>query len=129
MPLTVTGFSSSTLTYKLASESNASDSASVDVFGGSGLLHSIYFANESTSNAAYLKIKLTAGAVTVGTTEPDLMFHLAAVASSSYADRSVMKVDIPNGLAFSQFSFWVTDDDATSDTGDPGTVTVQVLAS
>tara|TARA_R100001163_G_C5031382_1_gene171493 strand:+ start:144 stop:533 length:390 start_codon:yes stop_codon:yes gene_type:complete len=129
MALTVTGFSSSTLTYKLASETNASDSASVDIFGGAGRVHSICFANESTSNAAYLKIKITSGTVTVGTTEPDLMFHLAAAASSSYADRSVMKVDIPNGLSFSQFSFWVTDAPGTSDTGDPGTVTVQVLAS
>ena len=129
MALTVTGFSSSNLAYKLAKETDASDTASLDIFGGGGTLHSLRIDNTSQSNAAFLKMKITAGTVTVGTTEPDLMFHLAAAQDASHANRSVAQIEFPSGLRFSQMSFWVTDAAATSDQGDPGTVTVTILAS
>ena len=130
MALTVTGFSNASLTYKLAQETNAGVTPSVDIFGGGGTLHAIHFANLDTGNAAYLKIKLTTGNVTVGTTKPDLMFKLAAASSSSYADRSVTQINFPAGLSFASLSFWVTDQPAWDDSaGDPGTVTLSFLAS
>ena len=38
MALTVTGFSNASLTYKLAQETNAGVTPSVDIFGGGGTL-------------------------------------------------------------------------------------------
>tara|TARA_R100000315_G_C5218528_1_gene130981 strand:+ start:525 stop:914 length:390 start_codon:yes stop_codon:yes gene_type:complete len=129
MALTVTGFSSTSLTYKIASETNASDTVQQDIFGGSGVLYAIEFDNQDTSNDAYLKLKLTSGAVTVGTTEPDLMFHLDDAAGGNANQRSATTIQLPNGLPFDQLSFWVTDAAATSDQGDPGTVVLTFLAS
>jgi|TARA_R110001583_G_scaffold147362_4_gene299438 hypothetical protein len=130
MALTVTGFSNTSLNYKLASETNAGVTPSTDIFGGAGTLHSIFVDNQNTSNAAYLKIKLIAGTVTVGTTKPDMMFHLAAAASTSHADRSVTQISFPAGIRFNQLSFWVTDQPAWDDSaGDPGTVVLSFLAS
>jgi hypothetical protein len=120
MALTVTGFSNTSLSYKIATESNASDSLSSDIFGGSGTLYAIDFDNQS-SNPAFLKIYLRSGTVTVGTTQPDLMLHLEANKAST--------LQLPAGLAFTQLSFWVTDAAPTSDTGDPGTVVLTFLCA
>ena len=120
MALTVTGFSSSSLTYKIASESDASDSASTDILGGSGTLYAIDFDNQS-GNSAYLKLYLTSGTVTVGTTQPTAMFKLAANKKSH--------INLPAGLAFTQLSFWVTDAAVHTDTGDPGTVLLTFLCA
>ena len=129
MALTVTGFSSNALAYKIATETNASDSASLDIFGGSGTLYAINFDNQDTSNDAYLRLKLTSGAVTVGTTQPDMVFHLDDAAGSAASQQSAITIQIPGGVAFDQLSFWVTDGAAYSDTGDPGTVVLSFLAS
>ena len=123
MALTVTGFSTSALSYKLAHEDNASDSASTDIFGGPGTLHSINFNNNQASNNAYLKLKITSGTVTVGTTQPDLLFELPAGGASD------VQIAFPAGLSFSQLSFWVTDAAPYDDTGDPGTVLLTFLCS
>ena len=120
MALSVSGYSSSALAYKVVHESNASDTANLDVTGSSGRLYSIDI-DQQTATACYLKMKLTAGTVTVGTTEPDLLIELPASGKA--------KFDIPGGLAFSQLSFWVTDAAATSDTGDPGTVLITFLCT
>ena len=120
MALTVTGFSSSSLTYKMAAETNASDTASTDIFGGSGTLYAIDFDNQA-GNAAYLKLYLTSGTVTVGTTQPTVMFKLAA--------NKRTHINLPTGLAFTQLSFWVTDAAVHTDTGDPGTVVVTFLCA
>lgn len=120
MALTVTGFTSSALAYKIVHETNASDTASTDVLGGSGTLWAIDFDN-SSGNAAYLKMKITSGTVTVGTTEPDLLLELPATTACRFT--------LPTGLVFTQLSFWVTDAAATSDTGDPGTVLLTFLCS
>ena len=129
MALTVTGFSNTALTYKLAAETNGGDTLSADIFGGSGTLYAIDFDNQSTSNAAYLKIKLTSGTISVGTTEPDLMFKLAAAAGTNASQASRTSIQFPAGLAFSQLSFWITDAAATSDTGDPGTIVLSFLCA
>ena len=118
MALTVTGCSNNSLSYKIASESDASDSLSSDIFGGGGTLYAIDFDNQS-GNSAFLKLYLRSGTVTAGGnsgSEPDMMFKLAANKATT--------IQLPAGLAFTQLSFWVTDAAATSDTGDPGTVVV-----
>lgn len=121
MALTVTGFSNNTLTYKIAHETNASNAASTDIFGGSGTLYAIDIDNQDASNTAYLKLKITSGTVTVGTTEPDI---LLAVGPSL-----VHHVNFPSGLRFSQLSFWVSDDPATATNNDPGTVLLTFLCA
>jgi len=120
MSLTVTGFSTSSLSYKIAHEDNASDSASTDIFGGPGTLFAIDV-NQTTSTICYLKMKITSGTVTIGTTQPDLMFEIPSSGAAT--------INFPAGLAFSQLSFWVTDAPAYDDTGDPGTVLLTFLCS
>lgn len=123
MALTVTGFSSTRLSYKIAKESNASDSLNADVFGGAGTLYSAQFDNQS-SNTAYIKIYLRSGTVTAtgnSGSEPDLLFEVPA--------NEIVDLSLPSGLAFTQLSFWVTDAAATSDAGDPGTVLLSFLCA
>lgn len=120
MALTVTGFTSSALAYKIVHESNASDAVSADVLGGAGTLWAID-ANQQTAAIAYLKIKITTGTVTLGTTQPDLMFEIPS--------SGAVMINLPAGLAFDQLSFWVTDAAAYDDTGDPGTVLLTFLCS
>ena len=120
MSLTVTGFSTGSLSYKIGHEDNASDTPSTDIFGGSGTLHAIDV-NQTSNAIAYLKMKITAGTVTVGTTQPDLMFEIPS--------SGAVMINLPAGLAFDQLSFWVTDAAAYDDTGDPGTVLLTFLCS
>ena len=75
----------------------------------------------SSAAIAYLKIKITTGTVTLGTTQPDLMFEIPS--------SGAVMINLPAGLAFDQLSFWVTDAVAFDDTGDPGTVLLTFLCS
>jgi len=118
--LTVTGFSTGSLSYKIAHEDNASDTPSTDIFGGAGTLYAIDV-NQTSNSICYLKMKITAGEVTVGTTKPDLMFEIPSSGAAT--------INFPAGLAFSQLSFWVTDAAPYDDTGDPGTVLLTFLCS
>lgn len=120
MALTVTGFASSALAYKIVHESNASDTANLDVTGTSGTILAINV-DQQTSAIAYLKMKLTSGTYIATTTEPDVMFEIPASGK--------LKINFPVPLAFTQLTFWVTDAAATSDTGDPGTVLITILCT
>ena len=122
MALTVSGFSSANLTYKLAYDDNISaTSPGTDVFGSSGTIHGISITNSESSNTAYLKMKITSGTVTVGTTQPDLMFQVTAGKST--------QIDFPAGLKFTQLSYWVTVNAVHTDTTDPGTIVASFLCS
>ena len=97
MALTVSGYSSSNLSYKIATESNAgatlATNAFADIFGGSGTLYAIDIDHKESNTTAYLKLKIT------------------------------------TGLTFSQLSFWVTSDPATSHTSDPGETLITFLCA
>ena len=125
MSLTVTGFSNSALTYKIATETNAGatlgTNAFSDIFGGSGTLYAIDIDHKESNTTAYLKLKITSGDVVIGTTQPDLMFEVGA--------STAVHINIPTGLTFSQLSFWVTSDPATSHTSDPGETLITFLCA
>ena len=121
MTLKVTGFASSLATYKLISDADSDENAELDVTGSSGIMYSVDVSNQAQTNTSYLKIKLTSGSVTVGTTEPDMML----VAPPSTA----VKYEFPNGIPFDQLSFWTTQQPATTDTTAPNATIVTILAT
>ena len=125
MSLTVTGFSNSALTYKIATETNAGatlgTNAFSDIFGGSGTLYAIDIDHKENNTTAYLKLKVTSGDVVVGTTEPDLMFQVA--------QSSAVHINLPSGLPFDQLTFWVTNSPAVSSTTDPGETLITFLCA
>tara|TARA_R100000458_G_C8246589_1_gene224415 strand:+ start:334 stop:699 length:366 start_codon:yes stop_codon:yes gene_type:complete len=118
MALKVSGYSSTALTYKTVEQGTVTQTADVDVLGTSGTLYSLDLDNQHSSTV-YIKFFLSAGEYTAGTSEPDLMFRIAASTSR--------KLDIPGGLPFSQLTFWANDGPNTSDTDAPGG-TVVVIA-
>lgn len=121
MALKVSGFSSATATYKLVSDTDSDENAETNVTGSSGTIHQIYIKNDAQSNTSYLKLKLSSGAVTVGTTEPDMLLAAGPSMPETYV--------FPSGLAFDQLTFWSTANPATSDTTAPPSTEVIILCS
>ena len=119
MALKVSGFSSATASYKIVSDTDSDENAETDVTGAQGTIYQIYIKNDASSNTSYLKLKLTSGTVTVGTTEPDLMLNCVQNTSERY--------DFPSGLPFEQLTFWTSRNPATSDTTAPNTTIVTIL--
>tara|TARA_R100000458_G_C8267445_1_gene242399 strand:+ start:1135 stop:1500 length:366 start_codon:yes stop_codon:yes gene_type:complete len=121
MTLKVTGFASTLATYKLINDADSDENAETDVTGSSGILYAVDVSNGAGTNTSYLKMKLTEGTVTVGTTEPDLMLVAGPNTAVHY--------EFPNGIPFSQLSFWTTRNPVTTDTTAPNQTTVTILAS
>ena len=108
-------------TYTLIKESASGATPNSNVTGTSGKIYSLDISVAAGSNyVSYVKLKLTTGAVTAGTTEPDLMLSCVQGGTERY--------DFPSGLDFSQLTFWTTRNPATSDTTAPNTTTVTILA-
>ena len=121
MALTTADFSSSILTYKMASDTDADATAVVDVTGGSGKLYYIHIDNQA-GNPSYAKFAFTTSTITVGTTAPDLMIEVPAT--------SVKDVAMPDGIAFTSLSFWCVAGAGDNNTTAPAqNVTVRVVAS
>lgn len=107
-------------TYKLIKQdSSVASAADVNVTGDSGEMLSLEISNGGSTHTSYVKFKLTSGTVTTGTTEPDLMLSCGPNTAERY--------DFPNGLGFSQLTFWSTRLPATSDTTAPNTTIVTIL--
>tara|TARA_R100001163_G_C4892393_1_gene84772 strand:+ start:145 stop:510 length:366 start_codon:yes stop_codon:yes gene_type:complete len=121
MALKVTGYTSASNAYKIVNDSDSDENAEVDVIGSSGRIYAIDITNAAGTNTSYVKFKLTTGTVTVTTTEPDMMLVCGPNTSESY--------QFPNGLPFSQLSFWTTRNAATSDNTAPNQTTVNILCS
>ena len=121
MTLKVTGFSSSAATYKIVNDADSDENAEVDVTGTSGKIYSIEITNSAGTHTSYAKFRLTSGTVTVGTTEPDMMLVCGPSTSETYL--------FPNGLPFTQLTFWTTRDDATSDTTAPNGTIINILCT
>ena len=107
--------------YILVNESSSGTTPNVNVTGTSGKIHSMDVSNGAATHTSFLKMKLTEGTVTAGTTEPDVMLTCGPSTSERY--------DFPTGLDFSQLSFWTTRLAATTDTTTPNTTIVTILAS
>lgn len=121
MTLKVSGFSSSTATYKLVNDADSDENAETNVTGSSGTIYQIEITNGAGTNTSYTKFKLTSGAVTPGTTEPDMMLVAGPSKSQTY--------EFPNGLSFDQLSFWTTILPATSNAAAPNSTTVTILCT
>jgi hypothetical protein len=108
-------------TYKIVNDSDSNATAEVNVTGGSGRIYSIRIKNDASSNASYVKFKLTTGTTTVGTTEPDMMLIARASVDEKYI--------FPGGLPFDQLTFWSTATSATNNSGAPPSTDVTILST
>tara|TARA_R110000744_G_scaffold231144_1_gene349327 strand:+ start:199 stop:567 length:369 start_codon:yes stop_codon:yes gene_type:complete len=122
MALTVSGFTSNTLPFKLIMD-DGSGQNSVTVFNGNvtgsaGNLYSINVINVNT--VMYLKIWVEADAVQ--TADPDIKIQIASGATE--------EIIIPGGLAFNELSFVVTQTSLIgSQTAPGGAVAVKMVTS
>lgn len=121
MALTTADFSPTILTYKMAADTDADATAVVYVTGGPGSLYSIHVDNTAGA-AVYAKFAFTTSAITVGTTPPDLMIKVPAT--------SVKDITMPDGIAFTNLSFWCVNDEADNNAASPAqNVTIRIVAS
>ena len=125
MAISAALFDSTVLTYKIVKQTITNATANIDVTSESGNLHAISVVNGSSSNA-YVKITLTEGAVTVGTTVPQIVLRVNASQSRRWS--------IPSGVAFSALSFWAVTGSPDANTTSPtlnqsNGVTVTVVTS
>jgi len=121
MTLKVTGFNSTAATYKIVNDADSDENAETDVTGSAGTIYMVDITNGAATNTSYVKFKLTAGAATVGTTEPDMMLVCGPNTSEQY--------NFPAGLDFTQLTFWTTRNPETSDTTAPNATIVNILCS
>tara|TARA_R110000796_G_scaffold64437_1_gene149289 strand:- start:92 stop:457 length:366 start_codon:yes stop_codon:yes gene_type:complete len=121
MTLKVSGFSSTSATYKVVNDADSDENEETDVTGASGKIYSIDITNGAGTNTSYVKFKLTSGTVTPGTTEPDMMLACGPNTTELY--------EFPNGLAFEQLSFWTTILPATSNAAAPNSTIVTILCT
>ena len=108
-------------TYTILKETDSENTCNENVTGSSGRLYSvdISVASGSSNDVSYLKLKLTSGTTTVGTTEPDVVLTCDHNTSERY--------EFPAGIPFEQLSFWTTASPATSDSTNPNTTIVTML--
>ena len=121
MTLKVTGFNSTAATYKIVNDADSDENAETDVTGSAGTIYMVDITNGAGTNTSYVKFKLTSGAATVGTTEPDMMLVCGPNTSEQY--------NFPAGLDFAQLTFWTTRNPETSDTTAPNATIVNILCS
>ena len=125
MAITSALFDSTVLSYKIVKQTITNATPNIDVTAESGNLHEISIVNGSSSNA-YVKFTLTEGAVTVGSTVPQIVLRVNASQSRRWS--------IPAGVAFTQLSFWAVTGSPDANTTSPtlsntAGVTVTVLTS
>jgi len=105
MAITVTGFTSNTLPYKLVMEDGTNQNSAVsfngNVTGTSGSLFSINVVNNNNKN--YLKIWV--GSSAAYSDDPDLKIEILASQTE--------EIIIPSGLPFTELSFMVTQTSAS----------------
>ena len=121
MSLKVSGFSSAAATYKVVSDADSDSGVETDVTGSGGRIYHIDISNTQATHTSYVKFKLTAGTVTVGTTEPDMMLVAGPSTAQAY--------EFPSGLAFEQLTYWTTRNPATSDNTGPNTTILTILCT
>lgn len=121
MALKISGFNDDLAVYKVVNDTDSDENAELDVLGSGGRIYCIHIKNDAQANSSYLKLKLSSGVVTPGTTEPDLMLVARPSIEETYL--------FPSGLVFTQLSFWSTLNPATSDTTAPPSTEVTILCN
>ena len=99
------------LRHKIAHEDAVNASAEVDVFGTSGTIRSVEIWNQHSA-IVYFKIKTTTGTYAAGSTDPDYQFSIPVTTNKRF--------DFPDGIPFTQLTFWCTASSAASATDAPG---------
>ena len=122
MALSVARFESTKLTYKLVEETASTTTALIDVTQDSGKIYSLSIEN-AASQTVFVKLTLTEDTPVVGTTNPEMMFGVAAAANVRWV--------MPDGVTFTKLSFWTSQNavktDSTAPTG--GNVKVSLTTS
>jgi hypothetical protein len=125
--LKIAKFNSSTLPYRLVSDSSITNDPIIDVTGTSGVLYDINLdLSTGINNNYYLKLWLTTASVTIGTTPPDVIIE---------ADQDqIIRVQYPGGLPFSALSAALVDGNADNSaamttSGNSGTVKLTMTVS
>tara|TARA_R110002051_G_scaffold271204_2_gene331566 strand:- start:1145 stop:1513 length:369 start_codon:yes stop_codon:yes gene_type:complete len=112
MALKVSGYASSSgLKYKIVSQSAVIATADEDVLGTSGTVLSLEIHNQHSATV-HFKMKTTSGTYTAGATYPEYQFRIPATTNKRF--------DFPDGITFSQLTFWCNDGPAFNDTDAPG---------
>ena len=121
MALTVTGFSAATLDYKIVHQSAASGTMDGNVTGASGKCHYLTCTNGDSGNVVYLKVTIAAASTVA--TNPALKVRIAASATET--------IVIPDGLAFTELSFYLTtvQENGNTQTSPGGTSTITAITS
>ena len=124
MAITVSGVTSTALTHKLIMEDGADQNSVIsfngNVTGGSGRLYSIYVSN-GVAAGMFLKVYFDAAAAS--SDDPDMKIEWAASAAE--------EIIMPNGIPFTELSFFSTKsgDTSSSQTAPGGGVTVNLVTS
>jgi hypothetical protein len=114
MTLKVSSYGSSGgLRYKIAYEDACAEGAEIDALGSAGTIRSVVIWNKH-SGTVYFKLKTTSGAWVSGTTDPDYQWRMPATTTNRF--------DFPDGIPFSQLTFWCNASSASSATDGPGGV-------
>ena len=91
---------------EIVTDTDVDATVSSDIIVGSGKVYSIHLKNDDASNIAYFKASNSTNP-TVGTTVPDLMLKIAAATEKVWT--------VVDGLAFTNFSFWATNEVGNDD--------------
>ena len=112
MALKVSGYASSSgLRYKIVSQSAVTATADEDVLGTSGTIISMEIHNQHSARV-HFKLKTSSSAYTAGSTYPEYQFRIPPTTHKRF--------DFPDGIEFSQLTFWCNDDAPHTDTDNPG---------
>jgi|TARA_R110000824_G_scaffold37525_1_gene115085 hypothetical protein len=132
MAVKIAEFPASVLPYKIIYDPAFGSAPIVDITNGAGTLYSINLDNTLAANAYYVKLWLSTASFTLGTSNPEAMFKVAA--------QQDLVIQLPGGLPFSALSVVIVDSakDATASgvsstshttSSNPGAIKVTLVTS
>ena len=101
MAVQIAEFPSTVLPYKIVYDPSFGSVPIVDITGSAGTLYSINLDNTLAANAYYVKLWLSTASFTLGTSNPEAMFKVAAAQD--------LVIQLPGGLPFSALSVVIVD--------------------
>ena len=129
MAVQIAEFPSTVLPYKIVYDPSFGSVPIVDITGSAGTLYSINLDNTLSANAYYVKLWLSTASFTLGTSNPEAMFKVAAAQD--------LVIQLPGGLPFSALSVVIVDNNADGENdssthttaGNSGTIKVTMVTS
>jgi hypothetical protein len=106
MALKVTGFATIGLPFKVVTETTSTNTMNTNVTGTSGKVYSLDLDVGQSSSTSYFKLYLGTGAVVSGVEDIKIRLRTGAP--------GVKRFTMPNGIDFTEFSFFTTSTHATS---------------